>query len=145
MSATVTVRTIPGRKLACEVDDGRHQWIADEPPEAGEDIGPDPYDMLLASLGACAAMTMVMYARRKGWPLEGVTVRSRHTRHEAPLSDGSGTRRWQEIVRDLALTGDLDDAQRTRLLEIAGRCPVTRTLQGELVIVDVLAVEHSTA
>lgn len=138
MSATVTVRTIPGRKVACEIDDGRHRWIADEPPIEGEDLGPDPYDMLLASLGSCAAMTLVLYARRKGWPLAGVTVRSRHARHEGPAADGSGTRRWQEIVREIDLAGDLDDDQRARLLEIAGRCPVTRTLKGELVIVDVL-------
>ena len=144
MSATVIVRTIPGRKLACEVDDGRHQWVADEPPAEGEDIGPNPYDMLLASLGSCVAMTLVMYARRKDWPLAGVTVRSRHARHEEPLADGMGTRRWQEIVRDIDLDGDLDDAQRARLLEIAGRCPVTRTLQGELVIVDVLAADPTS-
>jgi putative redox protein len=134
VSGVVTVRTIPGKAVACEIDDGRHRWLGDEPADAGgEDLGPNPYDLLLAALGSCTTMTLMLYARRKGWPLSGVVVRASHRRHEEPTDGGRGHRRWEEIVREIGLDGDLDDAQRARLLEISGRCPVTRTLAGEAI------------
>lgn len=146
MSGTVTVRTIPGKLVTCEIDDGRHQWLGDEPLDAGgEDLGPNPYDLLLASLGSCTTMTLMLYARRKGWPLTGVEVRSRHERHDVPTEDGRGRRRWEAIVREIDLHGDLDDLQRARLLEIAGRCPVNRTISGELRIVDRQSVAAQTS
>ncbi|MFM9105762.1 MAG: OsmC family protein [Chloroflexota bacterium] len=140
MSHEVTVRSLPGRAFACEIDDGRHRWIGDEPDgSGGEDEGPNPYDLLLGALGSCTTMTLLVYARRKGWPLAGVSVRLRHERHAETSPDGLRHDRWESISRDIALDGPLDEAQRERLLEIAGRCPVHRTISGDLRITDRLA------
>lgn len=106
---------------------GRHTLRADEPEaRGGSDAGPSPHQYLLAALGACTAMTVRLYARRKQWPLEHVEVRLHHTRAE----DDSET-----IVCEVMLTGALDEDQRKRLLEIAEKCPVHRTLTGDLRIV----------
>src|SRR2546427_275719 len=117
--------------FAQEIVVGAHRLAADEPTSAGgTDTGPNPYDLLLASLGSCTSMTVALYARRKGWPLEGVTVRLRHSRiHAADCADCE-TREGMidRIERDIELAGALTDEQRARLLEIAGRCPVHRTL-----------------
>ena len=121
--------------FAQEIVVGAHRLAADEPTSAGgTDTGPNPYDLLLASLGSCTSMTVALYARRKGWPLEGVTVRLRHSRiHAADCADCE-TREGMldRIERDIELTGALTDEQRARLLEIAGRCPVHRTLVSEI-------------
>jgi putative redox protein len=121
--------------FAQEIVVGPHRLAADEPASAGgTDAGPNPYDLLLASLGACTSMTVALYARRKGWPLEGVTVRLRHAKiHAADCADCE-TREGMidRIERNIELTGALTDDQRARLLEIAGRCPVHRTLQSEI-------------
>jgi uncharacterized OsmC-like protein len=114
---------------------GRHQLISDEPLAfGGADQGPGPYDYLLAALGACTAMTLRMFADRKGWPLEGVTVRLRHGRiHAADCADcATKEGKIDQIERELALSGPLDAAQRARLVEIADRCPVHRTLHSEI-------------
>ncbi|MCC6315288.1 MAG: OsmC family protein [Thermomicrobiales bacterium] len=140
VSATVTVRTRPGAAYVLEADDGRHQWLADEPIEdGGDDAGPNPYELLLSALGACTTMTLVLYARRKGWPLEGATVTLRHARKRTEAIDGSAGERWEEIEQEIDLDGPLDDAQRHRLLQIAGKCPVHKTLVGDVRILDVLA------
>src|SRR5262245_49330058 len=121
---------------------GSHTLIADEPPEAGgADAGADPYSLLLAALGACTAMTLQIYARRKGWPLERVEVRLRHARIHAEDCDSCQTSegRVDRIERYISLTGQLSEEQRSRLLEIAARCPVHRTLTSEISIVDSLA------
>lgn len=111
----------------------RHVLLADEPLGIGDDTGPAPYDLLLAGLGACTNMTLRMYAGRKGWPLEGVTVRMTHGRVHAKDCEECESESGQidVIERELVLEGPLDDEQRTRLLEIADKCPVHRTLTSE--------------
>jgi putative redox protein len=137
VSHDVTVRSLPGRAFACEIDDGRHQWIGDEPEDAGgEDEGPNPYDLLLGAIGSCTTMTLLVYARRKDWPLEGVTVRLRHERHVENTLDGRTHHCWEEITRDIALEGQLTGEQRQRLIAIAGKCPVHKTVTGDLRIID---------
>jgi len=127
--------------LKQEISAGAHRLIADEPREAGgSDAGPDPYSLLLASLGACTAMTLQIYARRKEWPLERVEVRLRHSRIHAEDCEVCETRRGSvdRIERQISLSGQLSEEQRGRLLEIAARCPVHRTLTSEISIVDTL-------
>jgi putative redox protein len=121
--------------LAQDITVGPHRLSADEPvTEGGTDTGPSPYDLLLAALGACTSMTLVLYARRKQWPLRVVTVRLRHSRVHAADCESCETREGMldRIERDVELVGDLDEEQRARLMEIAARCPVHRTLTSEI-------------
>jgi len=124
--------------FAQEIAAGPHRLVADEPTSVsgGSDTGPTPYDLLLAGLGACTSMTLRMYADRKGWPLAEVTSRLRHSRIHARDCEECETKegRVDRIEQKISLTGDLDEDQRTRLLEIAHRCPVHRTLLGEIAI-----------
>jgi putative redox protein len=116
------------------ISDG-HTWLADEPSSlGGDDMGPDPYEHLLAALGACTNMTLRMYARRKKWPLENVSVTLTHGRihGEDCLQCDEEHPQMDVISRQLVLRGDLDDAQRQRLLEIADRCPVHKTLHNKI-------------
>lgn len=111
-----------------------HALRADEPRSmGGTDAGPGPYDLLLASLAACKAMTLRMYADRKNWPLKGAKVRLRHHRVHARDCDDCETKEGHVDVIDgeLELTGELDEQQRQRLAEIADKCPVHRTLTTE--------------
>jgi putative redox protein len=109
-----------------------HGLVADEPRAAGgTNAGPSPYELLSASLGACTAMTVRLYAERKRWPLERVEVRLWHRKGHADDCagcEGSGAVGIDVLERELAFEGPLDDEQRRRLVEIAGRCPVHRTL-----------------
>jgi putative redox protein len=117
-----------------------HSFISDEPLGAGgEDAGPDPYSLLLAALGSCISMTSMLYARRKGWALERVTVRLRIDRvHAADCAECTRTTEGyaHRIQRSVAFEGNLDDAQRTRLQEIAHKCPVHKMLSSEIVIAE---------
>ena len=114
---------------------GRHELRADEPLSAGgTDTGPTPYDLLLAALGACTSMTLRLYAQRKGWPLEHTSVRLHHKKIHAQDCADCETKvgKIDEIERELLLAGPLDEEQRARILEIADRCPVSRTLESEV-------------
>ncbi len=117
-----------------QVSVGPHVLLADEPEPLGRDTGPSPYDLLLAGLGACTSMTVRMYAERKGWALDRVEVRLTHSRIHAADCEDCETRsgHLDRIDRVVALSGDLDAEQRHRLLEIADRCPVHRTLHAEV-------------
>ena len=120
-----------------EVVAGTHRLVSDEPADAGgTDRGATPYDLLLAALGSCTSMTVAMYARRKGWPLERVTVGLRHSRVHAQDCAACETKdaRITVIDREIGLEGSLDDAQRTRLMEIADRCPIHLTLTSTIEI-----------
>jgi uncharacterized OsmC-like protein/alpha-beta hydrolase superfamily lysophospholipase len=124
--------------FAQRIQAGPHRFVGDEPQSipGGTDAGPTPYDFLLAALGTCTSMTLRMYADRKEWPLEGVRVRLEHDRVHAEDCDRCETAegRIDRITRTVGVDGPLDDEQRARLLEIADRCPVHRTLSGELLI-----------
>ena len=121
--------------LAQDIVVGRHRLTADEPAVAGgTDRGAGPYDLLLAALGACTSMTLSLYARRKQWPLVRVVVRLRHAKIYAIDCATCETREGMvdHIERDVELVGNLDVNQRARLLEIANRCPVHRTLSSKV-------------
>jgi uncharacterized OsmC-like protein len=121
--------------FAQKISTGRHHLTSDEPVDAGgEDSGPSPYELLLSALGSCTSMTLGVYARRKQWPLESVTVRLRHSRvyaadcAECEAKEGLLDR----IELDIQLVGILTEEQRAKLLEIAAKCPVHRTLLSEI-------------
>lgn len=133
-----TVRvTEAGGRYRQSVTAGPHRFQVDEPAPLGADSGPNPYDLLLGALGACTSITLRMYADRKGWPLENVTVSLHHDRIHAKDCESCETTagRVDRISRRLQLDGPLLTAeQRARLLQIADMCPVHRTLTGEIVI-----------
>ena len=122
-----------------------HSIVSDEAPEVGEGLGPSPHELLLAALASCTSMTLKLYASRKEWALRDVEVDATHERvragdlEDAPPDDDTqvGLIRLRIVAR-----GELDEDQRERLLYIAGRCPVHRTLQGGPRIMTQLVVER---
>lgn len=131
----VIVRSLKNYQV--QIFAGQHSFISDEPAEIGDDAGPDPYTLLLASLGACTVITLQMYARRKQWPLEQVEVAlSTYRIHARDCEDciSRDDARVDIIETQLSISGPLDDEQRARLAEIAERCPVHRSLTGEIKI-----------
>ncbi len=134
----------PGLVIVCEtrrgrfdqeIITGRHRLVADEPVDAGGlDSGPGPYDLLLASLGACTSMTIRLYADSRGIPLRRIEVRLRHFRVYATDCAECETREGMvdHIDREIGLDGDLTAEQRAKLMEIANKCPVHRTLTSEI-------------
>jgi putative redox protein len=121
-----------------EVQAAGHLVVADEPAgSGGANDGPSPYDLLLAAIGSCTAMTVRMYAARKQWPLDEVVVRLRNERKHAEDCANCETKRVgiKRIERQIELRGELSEEQRQRLLEIADRCPVKQTLERGIEIV----------
>lgn len=138
--AVVTVTHVPGTAYQTRIDTGDLALIADEPADSGGDgLGPSPYELLLAALGHCTVLTILLYARRKGWPVGQVSIRATHERLVVDdwQSGELVKRKVERIVQEIALGGELTPEQRTRLLEIAGKCPVHRTMTGELEIVEI--------
>jgi uncharacterized OsmC-like protein len=118
-----------------EIEIDRHRLKADEPVAfGGTDTGPSPYDFLLAALGACTSMTISLYARQKGWPLENVTVSLHHSKIHATDCAECETKvgKIDRIEREIHLAGTLTNEQRAKLMEIADRCPVHQTLTSEI-------------
>ena len=122
-------------RFAQEILIGPHRLVADEPKDVGgSDEGPTPYDLRLAALGSCTSITVAMYARRKSWSLQSVTTRLRHSRIHAVDCEECETKegRIDRIELDIELAGPLSNEQRSKLLEIAKKCPVHRTLTSEI-------------
>lgn len=118
-----------------DIDSAGHRLVADEPlDQGGDNLGPGPYDLLLAALGACTAMTLRLYANHKKLPLERVAVRLSHDKIHAKDCADCETREGKidKIVREIEIIGELSDDQRGRMLEIADKCPVHRTLKSEV-------------
>jgi putative redox protein len=138
----VVVRETRASKFQQTVSIGPHRLLADEPVAAGgEDSGPGPYDFLLAGLGACTSMTMRLYADRKSLPLDRVTVTLNHGKIHAEDCAECETKAGMidRIERVIAMDGALDDEQRKKLMEIADKCPVHRTLTSEIQILTTAA------
>jgi putative redox protein len=133
-AGAVTVSESGSGTYTQQITAGQHRLVADEPRPIGDDAGPNPYDLVLAGLGACTSMTLRMYANRKGWPLDSVRVTLRHARiHAEDCAHCETTKGWiGHIDREIELTGALDGSQRQRLLQIADQCPVHQTLTSEI-------------
>ncbi len=139
---TVIVRETRRGLFQQEIIAGTHRLLADEPADVGGlDSGPGPYDLLLAALGACTAMTLRLYADRKKLPLTRTIVRLRHNRIYATDCAECETKEGMidRIERVITLEGDLDAGQRAQLIDIANKCPVHRTLKSEI---DIRTVEE---
>lgn len=135
-------------KFTTEVKMKDHSLISDEPEEkGGQNEGPTAYDLLLAALGSCTSITLKMYAAHKGWDLGDVTVRLRHDKIHAEdcRECEKKTGRIDRIERQIDFTGDLTDEQRQRLLYIADRCPVHKTMKEEIVIATSLTEPAETS
>ena len=130
---SITAHNLDGYQV--ELSNGRHTIRADEPVSAGgDDTGPNPYDLLLGALAACKIITVQMYAQRKGWPLNAVTINMSTRRIHAEDCidcDNNPDAKVDIIEVDISFEGDLDDEQLERLKQISERCPVHRTMTSE--------------
>lgn len=137
--ATITAELAEGYAVSLRSSSG-HTWTADEPTEVGgTDTGPNPYELLLGALAACTSITVSMYAQRKGWDFEGIEVHYEHDRVHADDCRDCDERHQDHIdrvVSDITIHGDLDADQRERLAQVAARCPVHKTLERGLHLVD---------
>ncbi|MBE0410949.1 MAG: OsmC family protein [Anaerolineales bacterium] len=135
----VTARNI--QNLQVEINTGRHTITADEPIGVGDDAGPDPYALLLSALGACKVMTVLMYARRKDWPVDqveiGLNIKKIHAK-DCEECDSNPDAKVDLIDVTFKVEGNLSPEQVQRLKEISERCPVHRTLTGEIKIKTVM-------
>ena len=133
--ATITTRYVPGTAYQTNIETAELTLTGDEPvTNGGDGAGPSPYEFLLASLGHCTVLTMILYARRKAWQIDNVSVRGTFER----ITTGdpvTGRTRTERITQEISLSGPLSDEQRARILEIAHKCPVHRTLANGLEIV----------
>lgn len=121
--------------FAQKVQVGSHHLTADEPVSyGGTDSGPSPYDLILAALGACTSMTIGLYARKRTWPVEKITVSLWHSKIHAKDCDDCETKdgRIDRIEMEIHLDGALSDEQRAKLMEVAGKCPIHQTLTHEI-------------
>lgn len=132
----VKVSSVVGEPYQQSIEVGPHRFIVDE--AAGSDAGADPYELLLAALGACTSMTVKLYAEQKKMKLDDVSVKLHYNREHKKDCEDCTTKRVHKIEREITLTGDLSEDDRARLLEIAERCPVHRTLLEEKEIVTTL-------
>jgi putative redox protein len=138
--ATVTV--LSDVNFRTTVLAGNHELMADEPAGIGDDCGPSPYEFLLGALGSCTSMTLLIYARRKNWPLDGVEIELSHDREYEDDNEATEdpTKLLDVIRRNIKLHGPLTDEQQSRLTYIATRCPVHKTLLNAPRIVDEVSV-----
>lgn len=129
----VHVTSKSSKNLQVRIQASGHELLADEPEGVGDGEGPDAYELLLAALAACTTMTLKLYARRKGWDLQHVAVDLSHDRvHAEDCKECEGREgEVERIIVRLKIEGDLTDEQRTRLREIAQKCPVHKTLVGK--------------
>ena len=128
----VIARSIKNYQVEITADN--HLWVADEPRDVGDDVGPNPYDLLLGALGACKVITVQMYARKKGWPLEGVRVAlgiSRIHAKDCEDCESDPDAKIDVIECEIRFQGELAIEQIQRLVEISERCPVHQTLTSE--------------
>jgi uncharacterized OsmC-like protein len=144
----VTVTSLSNLQNRVTYGDGQ-TLVTDEPVAVGgEGAGPDPYALLLAALGSCISMTLTLYARRKNWPLEGVTVRLTQRRvHAKDCQECEGVTEGfvHRIERTVDIRGDLSEEQFARLREIAHKCPVHRTLTSPIIVADMGGGQTATA
>jgi putative redox protein len=130
MPEKVIVQSLPDYRIAQLLTAEHHSIVADEPEPAGDDLGPSPYELLLWALGACTSMTLLLYARRKGWDVAEVSVHLTHDRVHAEDVDGveGDGGKVEMVTRDISVRGRLTAEQTERLLQIANRCPVHKTM-----------------
>ena len=132
------VRVLSNDNYQTTILGGNQEFLADEPAGIGDDAGPSPYEFLLAGLGACTSITLIMYAKRKDWPLDGVKIELSHSReYEADGEHVEEEGHLLDVIRrSITLHGSLDEERRARLAYIATRCTVHKTLTNSPQIVD---------